>query len=186
MALFDLNDPVSPLPSQLVLDTSLLLACRAGDDNPHTEAVQRFISRLGQEIAAFHMIAWLLTPVLQECYHIILSNNLRRSWEALPIQGRLPNWLVAYKKDPKLLAAGFEDIKEFDNILAAIPVTPVQPDDLLSSSGMDSLDERIRHFITRYFLLPQDALILAEAEHLGVTAVATLDSDWHRVAEFDI
>jgi len=43
-----------------------------------------------------------------------------------------------------------------------------------------------RYFITSYNLLPQDALILAEAERLGVSAVATLDSDWRRVAEFDI
>ena len=34
--------------------------------------------------------------------------------------------------------------------------------------------------------LPSDALILAEAERLGVRAVATLDSDWRRVTEFDI
>jgi predicted nucleic acid-binding protein len=33
----------------------------------------------------------------------------------------------------------------------------------------------------------QDVLILAEAERLGVTAVATLDRDcWHRVKEFDV
>lgn len=44
----------------------------------------------------------------------------------------------------------------------------------------------MRYFITAYYLLPQDALILAEAERLGVTAVATLDGDWRRVAEFDI
>jgi len=44
----------------------------------------------------------------------------------------------------------------------------------------------MRHFITAYYLLPHDALILAEAERLGVTAIATLDSDWRRVAEFDI
>ena len=49
-----------------------------------------------------------------------------------------------------------------------------------------SLEERIRYFITVYYLLPQDALILAEAERLGVMAVATLDSDWQRVTEFDI
>jgi predicted nucleic acid-binding protein len=42
------------------------------------------------------------------------------------------------------------------------------------------------HFITAYYLLPQDALILAEAERIGVSAVATLDSDWRRVKEFDI
>jgi len=35
-------------------------------------------------------------------------------------------------------------------------------------------------------LLPQDALILAEAERLGVLAVATLDQDWRRAAAFDV
>jgi len=35
-------------------------------------------------------------------------------------------------------------------------------------------------------LLPQDALILAEAERLGVLAVATLDRDWRRAAAFDV
>lgn len=29
-------------------------------------------------------------------------------------------------------------------------------------------------------------MILAEAERLGVKAVATLDSDWRRVTEFDV
>jgi len=33
MALHDLTDPTAPLPSQLVLDSSLLLALRTGDDN---------------------------------------------------------------------------------------------------------------------------------------------------------
>ena len=48
------------------------------------------------------------------------------------------------------------------------------------------MDKRLRHFIAHYQLLPQDALILAEAERLGVTAIVTLDSDWHRVTGFDI
>ncbi|MEA3397067.1 MAG: PIN domain-containing protein, partial [Chloroflexota bacterium] len=68
----------------------------------------------------------------------------------------------------------------------AIPLTPAQPGDLTALPSKSSLEERIRHFITTYYLLPQDALILAEAERLGVTAIATLDSDWRRVAEFDI
>lgn len=185
MALFDLADPTIPLPAQLVLDTSLLLACRTGDDNPHAPAAQQFVRRLGQKIADYQMIGWLLIPVLQECYHIILSRSLRRAWEALPPQDRRPNWLVTYKHQPELLAAGFADMAKFDDILAAIPLTLARPEDLTSSPD-HSLDERIRYFITTYYLLPQDALILAEAERLGVTAVATLDHDWRRVAEFDI
>jgi hypothetical protein len=35
MPLFDLTDPHTPLPMQRVADTSLLLALRKGEDNPH-------------------------------------------------------------------------------------------------------------------------------------------------------
>lgn len=186
MALFDLADPAVPLPTQLVLDSSLLLACRPGDDNPYAPAARSLIGRLGRQIADYQMVAWLLIPVLQECYHIILSRGLRRSWEGLSSESRPPDWLAAYKQRPDLLSAGFADLASFDQVLAAIPLTPVQPEDLAASPGTHSLEERIRHFITTYYLLPQDALILAEAERLGVKAVVTLDRDWRRVTEFDI
>jgi hypothetical protein len=107
-------------------------------------------------------------------------------WITTPAENRLPNWLVAYKHHPELLALGFADLASFDGILASIPLTPVEPRDLDPSHVSRPLEERLRHFITAYWLLPQDALILAEAERLGVRAVATLDSDWRRVAEFDI
>ena len=186
MTILDLGNEAVPLPVHLVLDTSLLLACREGDDNPCSKAAKKFIQRLGQQIGGYQMVAWLLIPVLQECYHIILSRSLRCSWAALSPDRRPPNWLAAYKHQPDLLAAGFAEIATFDDILAAIPLTPAQPEDLKASAGAYPLEERIRHFIMTYYLLPQDALILAEAESLGVTAVATLDRDWRRVKEFDV
>ena len=186
MALHDLADPTAPLPSQLVLDSSLLLALRTGDDNPQAGAAHRFVKLLGARIADRQTVAWLLMPVLQECYHIVLGRSLRRSWATTPAENRLPNWLAAYKRHPELLAAGFADLASFDEILAAIPLTPVRPRDLDTAHVSRPLEERIRHFITAYWLLPQDARILAEAERLGVRAVATLDSDWRRVTEFEI
>lgn len=186
MALYDLADPATPLPGQVVLDSSLLLALRKGDDNPNAWAAHQFIRRLGQQIAQYQTVAWLLIPVLQECYHVILSRSLRRSWESMAPENRLPNWLAAYKRQPELIAAGFDNLTSFGDILAAIPLTPAQPNDLLVTPNTQSLEDRMRHFITAYYLLPQDALILAEAERLGVTAIATLDSDWRCVAEFDI
>ena len=93
---------------------------------------------------------------------------------------------MLYKRQPKLLEAGFAALAEFDEILATIPLTLAQPDDLATSAITKPLAERLRYFITVYNLLPQDALILTEAERLGVTAVATLDQDWRRVTAFDI
>lgn len=186
MGLLDLTDSTVPLPAQLVLDTSILLACRPGDNNPNAKFVKDFLERIGQRILAYQMVGWLLRPVLQECYHIILSQSLRRTWQEMLVDSRRSNWLATYKTQPDLLAAGFPDLDRFDNILSAIPLTSVQPEDLVSTFGVQSIEERIRYFITTYFLLPQDALILAEAERLGVPAVATLDRDWRRVTEFDI
>lgn len=185
MALFDLADPRLPLPTQLVLDSSILLALRPGDDNPQARSVRRFMRRVMQSIADYQLVGWLLTPVLQECYHIILSRSLRRAWEAMPPQDRPRNWLAAYKQHPSLLALGLAEIAQLDAILSDIPLTSAQPEDFTNTAGQ-TLNERMLYFITTYHLLPQDALILAESERLGVTAVATLDRDWRRVTEFDI
>lgn len=155
MALYDLADPKISLPRQLVLDSSLLLALRKGDDNPQAIAAHDFIRRLGEEIAARRTIAWLLIPVLQECYHVVLSWSLRRAWERLAPTTRPANWLAAYKHRPELLATGFADLADFDEILAAIPVTPARPEDMVATGVSLPLEERIRYFITVYYLLPQ-------------------------------
>ncbi len=186
MAIYDLSDPNVTLPIQLVADSSLLLALRKGDDNPNAQAAYRFIKRLGKEIGDRKTILWLPIAVLQECYHIILSNSLRRSWAALDPSGRPANWLAAYKQRPGLLAAGFADLEIFDEILASIPVTPASSAHLESRRSERAPEDWMRHFVSAYHLLPQDALILAESARLGVTAVATLDSDWRRVTEFDV
>ncbi len=186
MAVHDFADPRVALPSQLVLDSSLLLALRKGDDNPHAAAAYQFIERLGLEIAGRKTIAWLLMSVLQECYHIILSWSLRRAWATMPAATRPPNWLAMYKQQPGVLANGFADLATFDEILASIPLTPVYPGLIEGERHSDAPRDRMRHFITAYHLLPQDALILSETERIGVAAVATLDGDWRRVAEFDI
>lgn len=186
MALYDLTDPAVPLPSQIVVDSSLLLALRPCDDNPNAAAIQGFVRRLRRQIAAYQMVAWLLMPVLQECCHVILTNRLRRAWVDMEPVSRPPNWMVMYKRQPELLRVGFPDLDEFEEILATIPVTPVRMEDLVGSAVIEPIQERMRHFITTCHLLPQDALILSEAERLGVPAVATLDRDWQRATIFDV
>ena len=81
---------------------------------------------------------------------------------------------------------GFADLITFDEILASIPVTPASAASYATQSDVRTTEVLLRHFITAYHLLPQDALILAESVQLGVTAVATLDSDWRRVTELDV
>lgn len=186
MALYNLADPETPLPPQLAFDTSFLLALRPFDDNPHTETAQSFARRLRPSIKAIELAAWLVIPVLQECYHIILTSNLRRLWQSMDSATRPANWLALYKQTPDSLRNGFAEIEQFDTLMATFPITLAQPEDLLRNQTADPLDERLRYFSRRYHLLPQDALILTEAERIGVKAIASLDKDWHRIAEFDI
>lgn len=186
MALHDLADPTVPAPKQLVLDSSFLLALRPTDDNPRAAVVQAFARQLRLHIAAIDLVAWLVMPVLQECYHVILAGSLRRAWQGLDPSTRPANWLALYKRDPDTLKPGLLEVEHFDALLATFPVTLAQSQDLVSGPAAGTLDERLRYYLARYRLLPQDALILAEAERLGVTAVVTLDGDWRRVAEFDI
>jgi predicted nucleic acid-binding protein len=186
MAVYDLADPTMRLPQQLVVDTSLLLALRPMDDNPHAAAAQAFVRRMGEWIANYEMVAWLPLPVLQECYHVIMANSLRRIWEAMDTTTRPPNWVKVYKDQPDLLQACTSELSRFRALLAAIPMTPVTPENLVTSAVVGPLGERMHHFITTYHLFPQDALILAHAERLGVYAVATLDRDWRRASAFDV
>jgi predicted nucleic acid-binding protein len=186
MALYNLADPAVALPSQLVVDTSLLLALRPGDDNPHAVTARAFGRRLGERIAAYELVAWLPLPVLQECSHVILANGLRRAWEQMDPTTRPPNWLKAYQDQPDLLQGCLPEWTRFRDLLAAIPLTVVRPEDLAAAPAAEPLEDRLQHFIQTYRLLPQDALILAEAERLGVRAVATLDQDWRRVTAFDV
>jgi hypothetical protein len=186
VALFDLAQPDAPLPAQIVFDSSFLLALRPTDDNPQAAVVQAFARRLRPYIAAIELAAWLVIPALQECYHVILTGSLRHAWQGLDPATRPANWLALYKREPARLKTGLAEIERFDRLLATYPISFAQPHDLVHGPPASALNERLRHFIAAYDLLPQDALILAEAERLGVTAVATLDSDWRRVAEFDI
>ena len=186
MALYDLADPAVPLPTQMVVDTSFLLALRPGDDNPHAEAARRFVRRMGEQITSYNLVAWLPLPVLQECYHVILANGLRHTWQAMDGTTRPSNWLKMYKDRPELLKTCLPEIERFRQLLVAIPLTLVRPEDLVASTGVDPLEDRFHHFISAYHLLPHDALILSEAERLRVLAVVTLDQDWRRVATFEI
>lgn len=186
MAIYDLTDSNIPLPAQIVIDTSILLALRPDDDNPRADAARDFISRVSQRVAMYEMIAWLPLPVLQECYHVLLANDIRRKWEAMPVISRPANWLKALKDNPSLLAMGIPELNRFRQLLAAIPLTTLRMDDFIYSDGMDRLEEKMRIYIESYYLMPQDALILSHAEGLGVSAVATLDKDWERATDFDI
>jgi len=48
------------------------------------------------------------------------------------------------------------------------------------------LQDEMLNNIRRFEILPKDAYIVAEAQRLGVTALATLDTDWDRLDGFTV
>ena len=127
-----------------------------------------FVRRMAGRIADLELVAWLPLPVLQECYHVILGAGMRRAWQTMDIRRRPANWLAAYKARPDLIKTAFGEMAEFRRLLTTIPLTPIRAEDLAASGAREPLEDRLRHFIVRYHLMPQDALILAHAERLGV------------------
>ncbi len=73
MALRDLANPETILPSQIVLGTSFLLALRPLDDNPYAATAQAFARRLRPRVQALELVVSLIR---KPCF----SSNCLRPW----------------------------------------------------------------------------------------------------------
>ena len=176
-ALMNLADPQVPLPDILVVDTSLLLVLRSGSRQRHQAAVQTFLRRVGNECLDGNMLCLAPTLVLEECYFKIIQGHIERITRA---------WHQHYKNNPQVIQQSVAAITRFHQRVLAIPITIVTPEDLALTQPSNTLEERMRHFVSTCNLLPKDAYILAVAERLGVDNVATLDSDWQRATQFTV
>ena len=174
MATVDLADPHAPLSDFLVVDASLLLVLPSGSRHPHRAAATAFLHRVGNECLNRNMVCLAPTLVLEECYFKIIQWYIKRLPSA--------SWHQHYKNKPQVIQQCIARITAFHQLVAALPVTIVTPEDLALTQPTSTLEERMRHFISAYNLLPKDAYILAVAERLGVDDVATLDDDWQRAS----
>jgi predicted nucleic acid-binding protein len=177
MATVDLSDPNTPLPEFLMVDASLLLVLRPGSTHRHRTAAQAFLRRVGQASLDGHMMCLVPGLVLEECYFKIIQAQIRRLD---------PNWHAHYKAHPQVIQQCIGAITAFRRSLQALPVFPVTVEDLANPQAPATLEDRMRHFIAACNLLPKDGYILAVAERLNVTNLATLDHDWCRATQFTV
>jgi predicted nucleic acid-binding protein len=178
--LVNLADSQVPLPDTLVVDASLLLVLRRGSCHPHRVAARTFLRRVGNECLNGNMLCLAPTLVLEECYFKIIQAHIERNKPARQ------TWHQYYKNNPQVIQQCVIHITTFHRFVMAIPVTIVTPEDLALRQPSNTLEDRMRHFISTSNLLPKDAYILAVAERLGVDSVATLDRDWQRAAQFTV
>jgi predicted nucleic acid-binding protein len=174
----NLADTRAALPEILIVDASLLLVLRSGSRHTHQVVARAFLHRVGNECLNGSMFCLAPTLVLEECYFKIIQAHLERNRPA----GQ--TWHQYYKNNPQVIQQCVAHITTFYQLVMAIPITIVSPEDLALTQPNHTLEERMRHFISTSNLLPKDAYILAVAERLGVDSVATLDRDWQRVQQF--
>ena len=166
------------MPDCLVVDASLLLVLRSGSRHYHKTSAVSFLQRVASECLAGNMICLAPTLVLEECYFKIVQTSIAGLTSSY--------WHQHYKSNPQVIQQSIPAITAFYQMVQALPVTIVTSEDLALTQPGDTLEERMRHFISAYNLLPKDAYILAVAERLGVNDVATLDSDWQRATQFTV
>lgn len=178
MTVVDISNSSVPLPDYLIVDASLLLILRSGANHPCQPVAQAFLRRIANECLSGNTVCLAPTLVLEECYFKIIKASIKsvsQSW-----------WHKCYKRDPQVIQQCLPLIKAFHKTIEALPITTVTSEDLALTQPTFTLEERMRHFISVCNLLPKDAYLLAVAERLGVSNVATLDSDWQRATQFTV
>jgi predicted nucleic acid-binding protein len=124
------------------------------------------------------MVCLAPTLVLEECYFKIIQAYIMGLTHM--------TWHRYYKLNPQVIQQCLPAITAFYQTVGALPVTVITSEDLALAQPTNTLEDRMRHFISACNLLPKDAYLLAVAERLGVSDVATLDSDWQRATQFTV
>jgi predicted nucleic acid-binding protein len=172
----------------LIIDASLLLRLRKDADGDRgTNHARIFIRRLTNEAlnGTIECYSPILTP--EECYFKIIQVQYekeasRRSGNGVPI-----NWHRLYKAEPVLIRTYMQEVKDFRRIVRALPVLPLEPEDIADSkTPHPSIEERMLHFTDAAPTLPKDAYLLAVAERLNCVDIATMDRDFHTIANLNI
>ncbi len=178
MPVVNLADSSTPLPDYFVVDASLLLVLRSGSRHRRQASATSFLQRVARECLAGNMVCIAPTLVLEECYFKIIQASIAGLTTT--------HWHRHYKSNPQVIQQCLPAITVFHQTVQALPITVVTSEDLALTQPTNTLEERMRRFISEYNLLPKDAYILAVAERLGVDDIATLDGDWRRATQFTV
>lgn len=193
--ILDLRDPSLSLPEFLVVDASVLLAVRSVPGAPPSSqsvAAKQFLGSVKQACLSGDTIALVCILTLEECYFKIISwryrNDSSLGKERAVVarrSGKQPSevrWHELYKFYPRCIRKYFPEVTAFFQWVAAIPLTIIEPSDLVGPGGVSTaIEQQMRHYIHSCCVLPKDAYLIATADCLGVKHIATLDRDFKRL-----
>jgi predicted nucleic acid-binding protein len=99
----------------------------------------------------------------------------------------IDSWLDLYKQDEAILQAFLTDLEQLRLRLIASGLLFVPPEGLGPIASGRSYDAELVHLVGTYGLDSNDALMLMEAQRIGVHDIVTLDADMRRAqADFNI
>jgi hypothetical protein len=176
----DLHDQGIPLPTFLLLDANLLLELLSKKSD-----VVQFVRRLRYAYRSGHTIPLIPIITLEECYHKILWGQCERDPDfgkyrssAAKRLGKPPNrtsWIEVLKIRPRLIRRYYPAVDQFYQMVAAIPIQIIEPEDLVCESLSPlPLEQQMRDNMRSHFLFGKDAYLLAVAQRLKIQHIATL------------
>jgi hypothetical protein len=167
------------LPDVFMLDANILLEFGVEQSKSRTrrqEAVARFLKRIRTEVKAGKLLCVTPLNTLEECYFQLIK---RYFIQALP-HASSQTWTDLYKDNPNLINSCMPLIQNFRAVIQSIPVEFLEPEYLGSPPPV--IESLLVEYIDTMHLLPNDAHLLAVAQRLGVTHIATLDRDFERAS----
>lgn len=192
-SLFDLSDVTTTVPESMLIDSNVVAA-------RFMVAYQARERANAARTASFFQHA--TTPSRQlvlspTAYSEVLHTALRRRYQrellvhrdaVLARYGRrITSWSELYKRDSTLLRSLIPELNQLRLRMVQYGVVIVAPDELGPIPSGRPFDEELIRLIGRYGLDTNDALILMEANRLGISSVVTMDRDMQRaMPDFDI
>jgi predicted nucleic acid-binding protein len=186
--LLDLNDPSTVLPNRFIVDTNVIvervfaaLILRTPAPNPlQAQQAAGFFQML---LAARK--AGILTPtVYGELVHVVIGYFLKQfGLRQTPRMDRLQ----VYKQFPGYIKTLEPILQQLRFFLVTSGLLVISPDELGPIDPGTTFDAHLIELCCNYGLDTADAMILSEAERLGIRSIVTMDGDMQRAsADFDI
>ena len=190
--MIDFNDEKQPLPTQIVLDSSILIYLVVTEPDKAErqvifEAAKQFLKRLESATLSGKCSAVAPIHVIVECFHFITRKEVQKyaaSNKQYINNKRVTSWEVVYKSDPELMAKlNIPDkLEHFLTLIKTSGINIIQPVDLITNVDTKLEAETVR-YMRELRLQASNAHILAVADRLEVKNLASLDRDFLKVTE---
>jgi predicted nucleic acid-binding protein len=180
--LFDLNDATVLLPDLFIVDTNILIDrfLTQISNAPQSQYAANLFQRLRTESKT-----GLVTPtIVNEFLHHAIGLYVKQ-W--MVKQGARGSWTIFYKNNPTISQRFQTRLEQLVALISANNILFLTPNDISLMTQGASYTDRVIELCCFYGLDTNDAVILLEAERIGVDGIVSMDRDLRNsIADFNI